>query len=164
MKTQKNLFASSLSVRVFRVALVASVLIVTTASVLAAQVKSNEPIATQQSESDAGTICVFPNSSKRPTRFSPGGEYNPATLLLVIDDQEPLFWPHFPPYEPVRITGIRLDGRHLLVLKSDGKPIQSLWFRFSQYRERKLCLAFDGYQGVQLADKHSALWCKCKER
>jgi hypothetical protein len=106
-----------------------------------------------------GTICVLPNSPDPPTRISPGGDYNPTTLTVRIDDRKPLPWPH---KEPIRIENIGLDGRHLLVLTSDGKRIQSLWFRFSQYKDVKLCLAFDGYQGVQLEDKRTALWCKCK--
>ena len=52
------------------------------------------------------------------------------------------------------------DVAHLLT--SDGKRIQSFWFRFSDYKDVKLCLSFDGYQGVQLGDKQHALWCRCK--
>ena len=47
------------------------------------------------------------------------------------------------------------------VLTSDGKRIQSFWFRFSDYPSNSLCLAFDGYQGVQLHDSKTAR-CKCK--
>jgi len=57
---------------------------------------------------------------------------------------------------------LTLNERHLIVLTSDGKRLQSLWFRFSDFKDVKLCVYFDGYQGVQLADKHSALWCKCE--
>jgi hypothetical protein len=47
------------------------------------------------------------------------------------------------------------------VLTSDGKGIESFWFRFLQYNEVKLCLYFDGYQGVDLEGR-MFLWCKCK--
>jgi hypothetical protein len=107
---------------------------------------------------DDGIICILPNSSEPPTKISPGGIYNPATLTISIDKSEPIPWPH---KEPVRIEKLALNKRYLVVLKSDGKRIQSFWFRFSDFKEAKLCVAFDGYQGVQLGDRY-ALWCKCK--
>jgi len=109
--------------------------------------------------SDAGTVCVLPNSADPPTRISPGGEYNPATLKLSIDKQTPIAWPH---KQPVRIEHLALSGRHLVVVTSDGKRIKSLWFRFSDFRDPKVCIYFDGYQGVQLGDRHSTYWCRCK--
>jgi hypothetical protein len=107
---------------------------------------------------ESGTICVLPNSPDPPTRISPGGDHNPATLTVRIDKLEPILWPH---KHPVRIENLALNERHLVVLTSDGKRIKSFWFRFSQYNEVKLCLYFDGYQGVDLEGKMS-LWCKCK--
>jgi hypothetical protein len=106
-----------------------------------------------------GVICVSPNSSDLPTKISPGGEYNPATLTLRIDKRDPIRWPH---QHLVKIENLSLNQRHLIVLTSDGKQIHSLWFRFSDYKDIKLCISFDGYQGVQLEDRHSALWCRCR--
>jgi len=106
-----------------------------------------------------GTVCVLPNSSEPPRGFSPGGEYNPATLTVRIDKREPILWPH---KKPIRIENLNLKDRHLVVLTSDGKRIQSFWFRFSDYKDVHLCVYFDGYQGVQLGDKQDARWCKCK--
>jgi hypothetical protein len=108
---------------------------------------------------ELGTVCVLPNPAEPPARFSPGGNYNPATLTVRIDKGQQLPWPH---KQSVRIENLSLSGRHLIVLMSDGKRIQSLWFRFSDFKEAILCLDFDGYQGVQLGDKRTALWCKCK--
>jgi len=110
-------------------------------------------------QGELGTVCVQPNSPDPPTRISPGGAYNPATLTVRIDKGEPIRWPH---KHLVRIENLILNQRHLVVLTSDGKRIQSFWFRFSDYKDVKLCLSFDGYQGVQLGDKQDALWCKCK--
>lgn len=62
----------------------------------------------------------------------------------------------------VRVEDLSLIDRHLIVLKSDGKRIQSFWFRFDRSQETKLCLSYDGYQGVQLGNGKNALWCKCK--
>ena len=92
-----------------------------------------------------GSICVAPNSSERPTRFSPGQEYNPATLTVRIDQKEAIPWPH---EKPVSITELTLGEPHLVVLTSDGKRIQSFRFRFSEYPSAELCMSFDGYQGV----------------
>ena len=108
---------------------------------------------------ERGTICVLPNSPEPPTKISPGGEYNPTTLTVSIDKGSPIHWPH---KKLVKIENLLLNERHLVVLTSDGKRIQSFHFQFSDYREVKLCLYFDGYQGVQMGDKQSTYWCKCK--
>lgn len=114
-----------------------------------------EPIA---GAADHGTICVVPNPATPPTRVSPGGFYNPATLELRLDKRQPVPWPH---KEETRIERLDLAERHLVVLRSDGKPIQSFWFRFSDFSSDSLCLSFDGYQGVQLR-KPASSQCKCK--
>jgi hypothetical protein len=106
-----------------------------------------------------GTVCIVPNPSERPTRISPGVDYNPSTLKVRIDKQQPVLWPH---KQSVKSEGLSLSERHVVVLTSDGKQIQSFRFEFADYKDAKLCLAFDGYQGVQLASKKGALWCSCK--
>jgi hypothetical protein len=102
-----------------------------------------------ESNNEHGSICVLPNSPEPPTRISPGGEYNPNTLTLRLDKQEPIRWPH---KQPVLIDGSDLQTNHLVVLTSDGKRIQSFRFKFSEYGDAKLCIYFDGYQGVQLGN------------
>jgi hypothetical protein len=137
-----------------RIAILLAVLSVATA---AQEVPSDSNVP-PGNQPERGTVCVLPNSSEPPTRISPGGEYNPATLSVRIDKQ-PILRPH---KKPVRIEHLSLNERHLVVLTSDGKRIQSFWFQFSDYQDVELCLYFDGYQGVQLRDKQGALWCRCK--
>lgn len=107
----------------------------------------------------AGSLCVLPNSPEPPTRISPGGEYNPKTLTLRIDEQEPISWPH---KQPVLIDGLDPQTSHLVVLTSDGKRIQSFRFKFAEGDEARLCIYFDGYQGVQLGNKKNVDWCRVK--
>jgi len=127
------------------------------AAVSAAQEPANRNSSSATSES--GTICILPDSPEPPTRTSSGGVYNPATLTVKVDQRASLPWPH---KNSIKIEDLSLSRRHLLVLDSDGKRIQSFWFKFSDFKDNKLCVAFDGYQGVQLGDKYSALWCRCK--
>jgi hypothetical protein len=89
-----------------------------------------------------GSICVLPNSPEPPTRISPGGEYNPDTLMVRVDKRESLRWPH---KSRLLIDGLDLQERHLVVLTSDGKRIQSFRFKFSKEDDARLCMAFDGY-------------------
>ncbi len=112
-------------------------------------------------EHKIGSVCVLPNSSDAPTRFSPGGEYNPATLTIRIDKLKPIAWPH---KSPVLIDDLDLKERHLVVLTSDGKRIQSFRFNFSEDDDAKLCIYYDGYQGVQFGNKKNADWCRVKVR
>ena len=115
-----------------------------------------------QAQQKVGSICVAPNSSERPTRFSSGGDYNPQTLLLKIDQKAAIPWPH---EKPVALKELTLEEPHLIVLTSDGKRLQSFRFRFSEYPSAELCMSFDGYQGVQLYDKGTnrrrAKYCGC---
>jgi hypothetical protein len=109
-------------------------------------------------QSKPGTVCVTPISPTRPERVSPGGDYNPATLTLRFAKRETIRWStkdwmKFEQFDP--------SVRHLVALTSDGKRVQSFWFRFSDYRSESRCLAFDGYQGVQLYESATAR-CKCK--
>ena len=108
---------------------------------------------------ELGTVCVQPNSSNMPTLVSPGGLYNPSTLAVRIDKGQPILWPH---KLAIKIEALNLDKRHLMVLTSDGKRLQSFWFRFTDYKDTKLCLNFDGYQGVRLNGAEGPLRCKCK--
>src|SRR5258708_27475991 len=106
-----------------------------------------------------GTVCIAPNCAERPSRISPGGDYNPATLSVRIDKGQWVLWPH---KESVKISDLALGERHLVAVVSDGKRIQSFWFRFSSYKSGELCVSFDGYQGVQLQETRYSPWCKCK--
>jgi hypothetical protein len=117
--------------------------------------------ATTYDVGKSGSICVLPNSPKPPTRISPGGLYNPDTLTVHIDNRETMRWPH---KTPALVEGLDLETRHLVVLTSDGKPLQSVRFRFSDYHDARLCIYFDGYQGVQLGNRTDALWCKVKSQ
>jgi TonB family protein len=112
-----------------------------------------------ESNDTHGSICVLPNPPQAPTRISPGGEYNPETLMLRIDEHKPTPWPH---KQPVLIDGLDLQANHLVVLISDGKRIQSFRFKFSEDDDAKLCIYYDGYQGVQLGNKKNADWCSVK--
>lgn len=120
----------------------------------------NAPLKPPEKNSQSGTICVLPNPPEPPTRYSPGGKYDPDTLTARIDRREAIRWPH---KSPLRIGGLALDDRHLVVLTSDGKRIQSFWFKFADADNGRLCMSFDGYEGVQMGSQKDALWCKCKQ-
>lgn len=120
------------------------------------------PQTTQRADTRAsGSICVLPNSPEPPSRISPGGMYNPETLTVHVDNRENVRWQH---KTPVVIEGLDSQAKHLVVLIYDGKPIQSVRFKFSDYHDEKHCVFFDGYQGVQLGNRTNALWCKAKSR
>jgi hypothetical protein len=106
-----------------------------------------------------GKICVAPISSEPPMRASsPDAIYNPATLSVKIDSGALMLWPH---KESMPVTDLKLEQRHLISVWSDGKRIQSLWFRFSEYGN-DLCLTYDAYDLIQLRDRKSSRSCNCK--
>jgi hypothetical protein len=114
-----------------------------------------------EGNSKNGSICVLPNLPEPPTRISSGGEYNPHTLTVRINKGQSIRWPH---NEPLLIDNLDLQEKHRVVLASDGKRIQSFRFKFSEEDEARLCIYFDGYQGVQLGNRKDAFWCKAKTR
>ncbi len=89
---------------------------------------------------------------------SPDAIYNPTTLSVKIDSGKLMLWPH---KESIPVNDLKLDQRHLISVWSDGKRIQSLWFRFSEYGN-DLCLTYDAYDLIQLRDRKSSRTCKCK--
>jgi hypothetical protein len=108
-----------------------------------------------------GSVCVLPNSAEPPDRFSPGGQYNPATLNIRIDNRETLHSPH---KERLLLNDLDLQEKHLVVLTSDAKRIQSFRFKFSPEDDAKVCVYFDGYGGVQLGNVTNALWCRAERK
>ena len=74
---------------------------------------------------------------------------------------QPWAWPQ---KKSLKIEGLESSERHLLVVLDSGdKAIESVWFRFSEYKSTDLCMSYDGYQGVQLhEDTRRTPWCKCK--
>ena len=81
--------------------------------------------------------------------------------MVRVDKREPIRWPH---NKPLLVQNLGMEDNHLVVLTSDGKQIRSFRFKFSDYHDAKLCVYFDGYQGVQLGNRRDALWCKVKNR
>jgi hypothetical protein len=110
-------------------------------------------------EPETGTVCV---ASRAATPFRgqvvpPTGEVSSGGLRVRVDKRP---WPE---RESLKFTGLDIHERHLLVvLDSHGKPVESLWFRFSNYKSGDLCMSYDGYQGVGLQEAKRSPWCKCK--
>ncbi len=81
------------------------------------------------SEPARGAICVLAQPDHLPAGTLMGSvQYNPATLKLRIDKQNAISWPH---KENLKINDLGPEERHLLTIMSDGKPVQSVWFRFT---------------------------------
>jgi len=109
-----------------------------------------------------GTVCV---ASRAATPFRgqvvpPTGEVSSGGLQVRIDRRPAAPWPQ---RKGLKIEGLDLKERHLLaVLDAKGKPVESVWFKFSEFTSVDLCMSYDGYQGIGLQDAKRAPWCKCK--
>jgi hypothetical protein len=105
-------------------------------------------------ETKTGTLCVIPDP---PTgQYYASVPFDLATLMFRIDDGKKTPWPQ---KKGVKIEDLKLSEKHLVVVYSWGKPIQSFRFRFSDYGETKLCLLFDGYSGPDLRHMHKSCGC-----
>ena len=113
---------------------------------------------TLSGQAQDGKVCIAPISSEPPRLASDGGMYNPANLSVKIDTGKLMLWPH---RESIPVNDLKLDQRHLVSVFSDGKRIQSLWFRFSEYGN-DLCPTYDAYDLILLRERKSSRECKCK--
>jgi hypothetical protein len=85
---------------------------------------------------------------------------NSHGLKLKVDKRSAEEWPQ---RLSLKIDGLATSERHLLVvLDSSGKPIESVRFKFSDYKSSDLCMAYDGYQGISIQEAtRKSPWCKC---
>jgi hypothetical protein len=111
-----------------------------------------------------GSVCVAARIDdpfyKEPATL-PNGEINSRGLKVRVDRGAVEEWPQ---RKSLKIDGLDTSEKHLLVvLASSGKPIESVRFKFSDYKSTDLCMSYDGYQGITLqeATRHTP-WCKCR--
>ena len=112
-----------------------------------------------------GTVCVASRADDpfRGQVIPPTGEVSSGGLRVRVDKRPSVDWPQ---RRSLEIGELDLNERHLLaVLDARGKPVESMWFRFSEFKNPNLCMAYDGYQGIDLKeDNRHTPWCKCKEQ
>jgi len=106
-------------------------------------------------EPKTGTLCVIPDPPGCCDRVTI--PFDLKTLMFRIDNGKKTPWPQKMGF---KIEGLSLGEKHLVVVYSGGKPIQSFRFRFTDYKETELCLLFDGYGGPDL--RHMSKLCHCK--
>jgi len=110
-----------------------------------------------------GSVCVTARVDdplwKQPATL-PDGTINSMGLRVKIDKKSATAWPN---RTSLKIDELDTNERHVLVvLGPEGKPIESLRFRFSDYKSTALCMTYDGYQGIGLQEKtRRTPWCKC---
>ena len=106
------------------------------------------------SQSQQGAVCIAPldNLSQKFVQGVRG-------VSVRIDKGDPILLPQ---KEGVKIAGLDVSQRHLVVLYAGKTRLESFWFRFSTYDSNDLCLAYDGYESVQLRGRKHSPWCKCK--
>jgi hypothetical protein len=105
-------------------------------------------------EPKTGMLCVIPDPPGCCDRVTIPFDLN--TLMFRIDNGNKTPWPQ---KVGLKIEGLSLEEKHLVVVYSGGKPIQSFRFRFTD-KETELCLLFDGYGGPDL--RHMNKLCGCK--
>jgi hypothetical protein len=106
-------------------------------------------------EPKTGMLCVIPDPPGCCALATVS--FDLKTLMFRIDNGKKTPWPQKMGF---KIEGLSLGEKHLVVVYSGGKPIQSFRFRFTDYKETELCLLFDGYGGPDL--RHMSKLCHCK--
>lgn len=105
-------------------------------------------------EPKAGMLCVIPDPPGCCNLVTV--PFDLKTLMFSIDNGKRTPWPQKMGF---KIEGLILAEKHLVVVYSGGKSIQSFRFRFADYKETELCLLFDGYGGPDL--RHMSKLCHC---
>lgn len=115
------------------------------------------------SQQITGSVCVTARVDdpfwKQPATL-PDGQINSMGLRVKIDKKPATAWPN---RKSLKLGELDTNERHVLaVLGPDSKPIESLRFRFSDYKSTELCMTYDGYQGIGLKETtRRTPWCKC---
>jgi hypothetical protein len=102
-----------------------------------------------------GMLCVIPDPPGCCSRVTI--DFDLKTLMFRIDNGKKTPWPQKMGF---KIEGLSLAEKHLVVVYSAGKPLQSFRFRFADYNEAELCLLFDGYGGPDLRPMSRSCGCK----
>jgi len=115
-------------------------------------------------QQDTGSICVAARVDDpfwRQPATLPDGKINSHGLRVKIDKKPAVAWPD---RKGLKIDGLNTSEHHVLVvLDSEGKPVESIRFSFSQYKSPDLCVSYDGYQGIGLQELgRRTPWCKCR--
>ena len=117
------------------------------------------------SAQSTGSVCVASRADDpfRGQVIPPSGPVGSHGLKVQLDKASATPWPQ---RQSLKVGDLDLAERHLLaVLDANGKPVESLWFRFSDFKSNDLCMSYDEYQGVQLTeDTRHTPWCKCKQQ
>jgi hypothetical protein len=111
-----------------------------------------------------GSVCVAARIDDpfwKESATLPNGAINSHGLKVRVDTRPVEEWPQ---RKSLKIEGLDTTERHLLVvLDSSGKPIESVRFKFSEYKSTDLCMTYDGYQGIGLQEvSRRTPWCKCR--
>jgi hypothetical protein len=120
-------------------------------------------VASCAAQSGTGSVCVAARADDpfRGQVIPPTGEVDSHGLSVRVDKRSAVPWPQ---RKSLKFEDLDLSERHLLaVLDAHGKPVESFWFKFSNYKSADLCMSYDEYQGVDLKEssRHTP-WCKCK--
>jgi hypothetical protein len=111
-----------------------------------------------------GSVCVVARIDnpffKEPATL-PNGEINSHGLKVQVDKRPAQEWPQ---QKSLKIDGLDTGEQHLLVvLDSSGKSIESVRFKFSDYKSTDLCMTYNGYQGIGLEEAtRRTRKCKCR--
>lgn len=109
----------------------------------------------------SGAICVAPVPLGQPVT-SPTHQLacHSGNLSVKVDQQQVILWPH---KNSLSITSLDATQDHQISIFCDQKIQQSLRFRFSEFKSKKLCLFIsDLYQSAQLWESSRSASCKCK--
>lgn len=110
-----------------------------------------------------GSVCVAARVDdpfwKEPPML-PNGQINSHGLRVKVDKRPAVAWPD---RKSLKIDGLLTSESHVVaVLGPNGKPIESVRFKFPEHKSTTLCLNYDGYQGIGLQEAtRRTPWCKC---
>lgn len=120
------------------------------------------PLSGFSKEEATGFVCIapVPKPNDRPIDLAnPGGGNRSFNFVVQIDNQPKVVVGHEKSW---LVADLALNDSHLVRIFRDGKPYASFRFRFSEYKEKKLCLWFRAlYETWSLSNSSSAVGCKC---
>jgi len=110
-----------------------------------------------------GGLCLAPAPTPtpgKPSLANPEGGLPDVTYSIQVDQDAPI---ELSRSEAKWVRGLAIEGRHRLLIRADGKDIESFHFTFADRRSNELCLFMKSLYRTWILSPvaETGDWCPC---
>lgn len=106
-------------------------------------------------EQEYGSLTIFTVPNTWSKYIGPHTYCEPDRLSVRIDHGDTVQWPR---KQRLQVKDLALHRSHLVTARCDGKALQAVRFRFSNFKSTHVCVSYDAYGGIYLFDYTTRGW------